>query len=662
MNPNTEQLLPQAFAMHKAGNVEEAEKLYRTILEQDTANPQVLGMLGMLRMQRGDWKDGVQMLGASLDIDPDQPDTLSNLGYAQHVLGENEEAVESFDRAIKLFPDHVSAYCNRGHALQSLGRYEEAAESYRKALALRPNHAATHVNLGNVYNRLEQHDAALTSYIKALNLSPNDPGILNNLGLSLAQLGRHNEALSYLQRAITLEPAYADAHFNLAGVLQALDKKEEALSHCDRAIELQPDRAEAHYRRGQILHGLMRYQEAENSYRKAIALQPELAGAQTALGALLMETGDSVAATESMLKAIEADPEYAPAFLNLAMLKRYSGDEALFEKLASLHAKRDASSREARVLLDFAMGMAQEERKQYDAAFSAYEEGNSLYYADHPFDEKEEDVLLDSTVTLFTRELFEECRGVADVLPVPAADHVPVFIVGMPRSGTTLIEQILSSHPAVYGAGELEAVNEASSEAGAFLKKAPTTSMQDTLRRLREIGSDLVARVWEQAPDAQYVTDKMPGNFRSLGLIHLMLPNAKIIHAMRDPMDTCFSCYATNFKKEHFYSFDQGALGRQYLRYRKLMAHWHDVLPADSILDLSYEDIVAEPERHVRQLLEYLGLPWDPACLKFYENRRTVSTASVNQVRRPLYSSSVARWKRFEKHLSPLREIIAQES
>jgi tetratricopeptide (TPR) repeat protein len=660
MNTNTEQLLPKAFSLHQAGNIVEAESLYRAILKEDAANPLVLSMLGMLCMQRGDWEEGIRLLQDTLEIDPNQPDTLSNLGYALQNLQRYDEALECYDKAIALFPDHVSAWYNRGNTLYCLERYQEAVDSFNKALAQRPNHANTCVNLGNAFNKLKQYDAALTNYIKALNLNPDDPGILNNLGLALINLKRCKEAVSYLNKAISLQPGYTDAYLNLAIALEELGRKEEALNNCDTVIALQPERADAHCRRGQILRGLMRHEEAKSNYQAAIALQPRLAAAHFGLGTLLMETGDNEAATASLLNAIEVDPECVSVFLNLAMLNRYEGDAALFGQLASLYAKRDAKSREDRIILDFAMGKAQEELEHYDEAFSAYEEGNSLYHADHPFAESDEESLLDSTTRLFTHELFEECRTLADALPAPENDRVPVFIVGMPRSGTTLIEQILASHQAVYGAGELEAVNEASGQAQAFLQNAPGTSMQDTLLRLHEIGQDLMARVWEQASDARFVTDKMPGNFRTLGLIHLMLPQAKIIHAMREPMDTCFSCYATNFNKGHHYSYDQGTLGRYYQRYRRMMEHWHGVLPADKIFDLRYEEIVADPEHHVRQLLEFLGLPWDPACLKFYENRRTVSTASVNQVRKPLYSSSVARWKRFEKHLGPLKDSLGE--
>ena len=659
MNTNTEQLLPKAFSLHQAGNIAEAENIYRAILKEDDSNPLVLSMLGMLCMQRGDWEEGIRLLNATLEIDPNQPDTLSNLGYALQNMQRYDEALECYDKAIALYPDHVSAYYNRGNTLYVLGHYQEAIESFNKALALRPNHVNTNLNLGNAYDRLEQYDAALTNYIKAANLSPNDPGVLNNLGLALVNLGRYEESLSYLNKAIALQPGYADAHFNLAIAQAALERNDEALSSCDKALALQPDRVDVHYRRGRILHNLMRHEEAKDSYQSTIALNPNHAAALVGLGVLAMEAGDNEEAIATLLRAIEVDPECAAAFLNLATLNHFVGDKTLFERLQSLYEKRATMSQADRISLDFAMGQALEKMEQYEGAFNAYEEGNSLHYAGSPFDESAEDQLLDNTCKLYTRELFEQCQALSDSLPPPSDKRIPVFIVGMPRSGTTLIEQILASHPAVHGAGELEAINEAARQAHAAMQTSGM-SMQDSLLRLREIGQDYLMRIWGQAPDVHFITDKMPGNFRSLGLIHLMLPDAKIIHAMRDPMDTCFSCYATNFTRGHNYSYDQGVLGRYYLRYHNMMKHWHDVLPAGRILDVRYEDVVADTEAEVRQLLEFIGLPWDPACLRFYETQRTVTTASVNQVRQPIYSSSIARWKHFEKHLGALKNSLGE--
>jgi hypothetical protein len=226
----------------------------------------------------------------------------------------------------------------------------------------------------------------------------------------------------------------------------------------------------------------------------------------------------------------------------------------------------------------------------------------------------------------------------------------------MPRSGTTLIEQILASHPAIFGAGELTTLGEIAQKAPLLVRDS--TNAEATLLALRQLGQRYLDQVWKLAPDARAVTDKLPGNYYLLGLIHLMLPHAKIIHCLREPMDSCFSCYALLFRTGHHYSYDLRMLGRHYLRYKKRVEHWASVLPPGRILDVRYEDNVADPEREARRMLDHLELAWDSACLRFYETERAVSTASVAQVRKPMYSSSVARWQRFEKHLGPLLEIL----
>jgi hypothetical protein len=287
---------------------------------------------------------------------------------------------------------------------------------------------------------------------------------------------------------------------------------------------------------------------------------------------------------------------------------------------------------------------------------SAYEEGNRLYYQGHHFDESEAEHFLENSCNIFTADLFKKCAALANTLPPIQDEHVPIFIVGMLRSGSTLIEQILASYPSVYGAGELTIFEDIAKRVEILFRNS--TNEETSMLALRKLGQEYLDRIRKLAPEARYITDKLPGNYFHLGLIHLMLPNARIIHSMRDPMDTCFSCYALRFTFKNEYSYDLGTLGRQYMRYRKLMKHWHKVLPSGRILDMRYEDIVADTEREAKRMLDYLGLPWDPACLRFHENDRAVRTASVTQVRKPIYSNSVARWKHFEKYLSPLLEII----
>lgn len=658
MNTNTaQQLLPKAFSLHQAGNLDEAEALYRTILEETPNDPQVLSMLGMAQLQRGNWEEGVRFLNASLEIDPDQPDTLNNFGYALHMIGRHEEALAKFDRAIELFPDHTSAYYNRGNLQQNLGLHQEACASYQKALALRSNHPDTLIRLGNSYAALDLKDEALTNYIKALNLRPNDPGISNNLGLALKGLTRYQEAINYFQKAIALNPAYIEAHHNLSITLKELGRNTEALASCDKTLTLAPDHSDAHNLRGLLLQRLGQEAEALVSYETALSIDSNNTAALLHMGILHMEMGRNSDAIKCFERALSLDPACTEAYHNLASLDYFTEDGRL-EQLQAVYADRSSLPEKQRVYLNFAMGRTLEQLGRHDEAFDAYKEGNRLHYTGTSFDEASEEQHLENSLTLFNHNLFEECRGLSSELPATNDECIPVFIIGMPRSGTTLIEQILASHPELFGAGELDAIDKATIKARAALQDAP--DMATSLQRLRKIGQEYQEHVWKLAPDAQYITDKMPSNFRHLGLIHLMLPNAKFIHVMRDPMDSCFSCYTQRFSVGHEYSYDLEAVGRYYQRYAKLMQHWHQILPPGSILDVHYNEIIANPEHEVRRMLDHLGLAWNDACLNFHENRRTVKTASLNQVRKPIYSSSIARWKKFEKHLAPLIGIVSK--
>ena len=307
----------------------------------------------------------------------------------------------------------------------------------------------------------------------------------------------------------------------------------------------------------------------------------------------------------------------------------------------------------ARIRYWFALGKAREDVGHYDEAFAAYAEGNRLQHELLPCDEARADAMLERLTTVFDRDFFAARREVR------GCDKAPIFIVGMPRSGTTLLEQILASHPAVHGAGELPDLNQVIMDAPARAERrfpdfVPDLQPDD----FRRMGEAYAERVWRLAPGAQHITDKMPANFFYIGMIRLMLPNAKIIHAMRDPMDSCFSNFARLFNDTMEFAYDLGTLGRYYVRYIKLMQHWHSVLPAGSILDLRYEHMVADTEGQARRILDYLGLPWDDKCLAFHQNKRHVKTASVAQVRKPIYKTSVARWRRFESHLQRLLEIV----
>jgi hypothetical protein len=323
--------------------------------------------------------------------------------------------------------------------------------------------------------------------------------------------------------------------------------------------------------------------------------------------------------------------------------------------MEALAAQPHEMSKRDRMQLDFALGKAYADLKDFSRSFQHLVAGNTAKRATIAYDENATFDLFDRIEKTFTRDLIEKKSGGGD------PSSIPIFVLGMPRSGTTLIEQIIAGHPIVHGAGELRILNDVALSVhapdSAALPYPEFLPLVDAVA-LRQIGARYVSLLRQLAPDDERVTDKMPSNYYFAGLIHLALPNAKIIHSMRDPVDTCISCFSKLFSAEQNHTYDLGEIGRYYRRYQQLMAHWRDVLPTGRILDVRYEDIVADLEGQARRIIEYCGLPWDERCLAFHKTERPIRTASATQVRRPIYKSAVGRWRAYQDQINPLLEAL----
>lgn len=503
------------------------------------------------------------------------------------------------------------------------GNLPLALQCIEAAIAVNGKIALYHCNIGEMYRRVGQLEKSALAGRRAVKLAPADLDAHYNLGLAYTDAKDYKKAIDCYRKALKLSPKHNLSWNNLGSALEQQGDKTAALE----------------------------------AYEKAIAIDPRHAEAQNNAGAIFSEQGKLDEAHTAFEAAISAKPDFVEAHYNLSSLKKYNKDDPHLAMLESVYAGRQHLSDHARIRYCFALGKALDDIGEFDRAFAAYEEGNRLQYALLPMDEARADALMQQIMGVFDATFFADRQ---DWLGNPDPKRTPIFIVGMPRSGTTLLEQILSSHASVHGAGELIDLNEAICKATGASAAKPFTAGVTVLTDadMKKLGDDYLKRVWKLSPDSRFITDKMPANFFYLGLIHLALPHAKIIHAMRDPMDSCFSCYSRLFNDTMEFAYDQGTLGRYYVRYITLMRHWHKVLPPGTILDLPYEDMVADTEGQARRVLEFVGLPWDPACLKFHENTRLVKTASVAQVRKPIYKSSVARWKHFARHLRPLYELV----
>jgi len=543
----------------------------------------------------------------------------------------------------------------QGIAAASRGASDEAIACMRKAAALRPDLAPAQANLGLLLAAVGRHAEAEPPLRAALSLMPSDAGLRNALGVVLEALQRLDDAEKSYRAALEANPRLAEAHANLGNCLRRLGRMQQAEAHFVRAIELKPDFAAAHYNLGVLLQEREEVDRAIARYRQALAHRPDYLEALNNLGSCLRSRGFVDEAKDAFERVLQLQPLQIEAHCNLAQFKTYRADDPHVGQLLSQQHRVSSLPVEGRVRYWFTVGKMLEDTGRHDESFSAYAEGNRIKNAGMHWDESAHLALQRRIVATFTRD-----HLAAHAVPPAAEGPTPVFIVGMPRSGTSLLEQVLATLPTVHGAGELTwlpetlCVDEAQGPEG-----FPQTLAGYSTDEYLQLGRRYIERIRELAPDATHVVDKLPDNFQHLGLIHLMFPGARIIHSMRDPMDSCFSCFSRLFIGDNLgYAYDLEATGRYWVAYHESMRHWREVLPAGRILDVSYETMVSDFENQARRLVEYLGLPWDERCLGFHENPRIVRTASVAQVRKPIYRTSVARWKHYERHLGALLDIV----
>jgi len=659
------ELLPDDAEVHynlgntflQQGRAGDAELAYRRALALNPTYIQARYNLGITLQEQGKFDEAEASYRATVASYPEFAQAYSNLGVVLNSLGRLAEAESSFRRMLEIAPDDAQGHCNLANILMCQNRHAEAEAACRLALKVQPQFCEAHFNLANALREQGKHVEAEASYRAVIALRPDYTDAYFNLGDSLMSQKRAEDAEVCYHQALYLNRDFVEAYNHLGVSLKKQGRFADAEANFRKALELRPDYASAHNNLGNALHDQDRIAEAEICYRQAIKFKSDYPEAYSNLGNTLKSEGRLDEAKEALERAIALKPDFVEPHFGLSVLKTYAEGDPHLAMLEKQRPMVDDQPIETRIRYWFALGKVYEDIGRHDESFLAYEQGNRLKHGVLAWDEAEDDALLERMMTVFTKEFFA-------ARPKPThSGKAPIFIVGMPRSGTTLLEQILSTHPGVFGAGELKDMNEVVVGAmpGADHMQYPDAVTAFSNEEFRRIGELYTERVWRNAPEATRITDKMPSNFFYLGMIHLMLPEAKIIHAMRDPMDSCFSCYSRLFNKENVrFAYDLGTLGRYYARYIKLMRHWHAVLPPGTILDLRYEDMVADTEGQARRALAHLDLPWDDSCLEFHQNKRRVKTASLAQVRKPIYKTSVARWKYYEKHLGPLLDIVSE--
>ena len=699
----------------QVGDYEKAIEKWEKALELDPDFHEALSNLGNALWEIGEFERSREMCEKAIKIKPDFPEAYNNLGIALASLDEKEEALKIWEKALEYNPTSHDVFLNMGNTLRELGRPTESEEYCNKALELAPDHPKALFNLGNALRDQGKLKKAEDAYRKAVESKPDFVDAYNNLTLILIQMLRYKEALTSARYVIAFEPEHAVAYgyqalilkelgklkeaeesarkslqinpdsadskveladilylsdkyseaetlfdevmeelsdsyylyLKLSGVLERQNKIDEALDAVKKALELSPETPEIYYRKAMILFMSGNIEEADKALDKALEIKPDFSVALGIKSEILQSRGEMDKALEVARQGLDLGDDVPSVFLTLSKVKKFKDKkDPDFLKMKEIEKSPAPKGYSQVTSLHFALFKAHQDMGEYEDAFKHLKIGNDTRRANVVYDRTMQHTAFDNLKKIYTKDFFSNMEGLGH------DSDVPIFIVGMPRSGTTLTEQIISSHPDVFGGGELSFISDIDKEIG-----APTPE------NCKQIGEEYVKRVRaisEESAKARKITDKMPGNYLRLPSIITGMPNAKIIHCRRNPMDTCLSCYKQLFARGHYWSYNLDEMAEHYTVYHSIMEYWRETLPENSFLEIDYEQTVDDFENQARRLLDFVEMEWDDACLTPHKTKRSVMTASKGQVIQPIYKTSVEAWRRYEEQLSPLYKKLKQ--
>ena len=627
------------ITLQQLGRLDEAEVSYKQAIVLKPDFVEAHSNLGNMLKELGRLDEAEASHKQAIVLKPDYAEAHSNLGITLQELGRLDEAEASYNQAIALKPDYAEAHYNLGNMLKELGRLDGSEESFRQAISIKPDFAEAHSNLGNMLKELGRLDEAEASYKQAIALKPDYAEAHYNLGNTLQELGRLDESEASFRQAISIKPDYAEAHYNLGNTLQELGRRDEAEASYTQAIAGKPDYAEAHSNLGITLQELGRLDEAEASYTQAISIKPDFAEAHSNLGNALRALGRLDEALASYSQAIAFKPDYAEAHRNLTSMKKFDGQDEQYSKMLELYFDEKISE-EKRCHINFGLAKACEDLGNFEQAFAHYSEGNELRKKLLNYDINQDLELFRQIKSYYPR--IEQNSLESHKL---SKDLTPIFIVGMPRSGTTLVEQIISSHSKVTGAGELSYA----AQFGTVIANGCSEANDEVLLEFRHKYLEKLKNV---SKNNLIVTDKTPQNFLYIGLLAAAFPEVKIIHVKRNPAAVCWANYKQYFASKNLgYCYALDDIINYYSLYENLIEFWTNKL-GKRIYNLDYELLTVNQERETRQLIHCLGLDWDEKCLSPESNTRSVATASNVQIREKVYQGSSTQWKKYQPFLN----------
>ena len=647
---NQKRQFDHALSQLRSGNLEVAAELCDQNLKKYPDDGNFLCLSARANLALRNLAVAESRVQEALRLFPEFPLAHETMGDILLIKGQPLQALSAYENVVRLDPANAGVHdkIDRAHVLK-----EREAEAPERNVAQQQVPYRSELRKAQEFEDGGDGQAAEMIYREILTKDPNHVEAARRLAGIAVQTKRYRDAEVLLRRATSVAPDYARAWVDLANVQFEMHKFADAVDSAKEVLRLTPDAAESHMLYASAIGMVGEHEEAIRNYERALAIAPDKAGTSCKMAHHQKTIGRQDDAIASYRRAIAARPDYAEAYWSLANLKTFRFRDDEVDAMKDLLANGNPDD-ESRAQLHNALGLEFEGRGQYDEAFSHFEMCNEARRPHETYDPVEIESMYDRVIELFTKGFLEQNRGVAN------ASVTPIFVVGLPRSGSTLIEQILASHSQVDGTHELADLSRAVKAVSKSKRRRvqfPDGLAGIGINEWRRLGEEYLASTEIFRSGAPYFVDKNPNNFVYAGILKLAIPNAKIVNARRHPLDSCLGSFKQLFASGQPFSYDLNELGEYYLQYRRLMDHWHEVLPG-FVLDVHYEDVVADLESQVRRMLDFCGLPFEDACLRFHETERAVKTASSEQVRRPIYATSVNLWRNYEPHLDELIHIL----
>ena len=646
-------LFNEAINLINGGDLSAASEVCRKAIAANPDDVSLTALLGAVLLKTRQPEEAEKYLQRSIELAPTFAKPHEDLGFLLLESGRSEEAVEILEKAVRLDSKSVKGYFSLGRAYANIGKGSESDAAFEKSFALDPERKK--LALAAEHHKAGRHKEAEKLYRELLRENPNNVDAMRMLAGIAASRSFAEEAESLFRRAISLAPDFALAHLDLGMLLQEQHRYSEAIECFAKTAALQPKSPKPHFLLGSILSLSGKTTSALKAYKHTLKLQQKHPSALLGLGHTLKTLGQQQEAIDAYRDCIRLKPDNGEVYWSLANLKTYKLSSNDIEIMEATISNNDDLSDQSRVNFLFALAKAKEDEGKFGEAWDYYGKGNKIQRGLEHYDPVQTEVTNDSLIQVFSKEFIQNNKEVGN------QDSSPIFVVGLPRSGSTLVEQILASHSMVEGTAELPYLGRVATSLNR--NRADGVNYPQAIRELETIHLQVLGQNYldhakfHRETDRPIFIDKNPNNFPSIGLINSILPNAKIIDVRRYPIDSTLSCYRQLFAKGQTFVYDLTDIGEYYLQYQRMMDHWDDVLPG-RVHMVQYEEMVMGFEQQVRDLLEYCELPWEDSCLNFYKTDRPVRTASSEQVRQPVYRKSVHFWRNYEDKLGELTEIL----